>query len=132
MKMLARFKSASLAVLFFITIIVLAQETSKDAEDPPPDLAFTLSKHFRTTEKKKIEEKRCTDFGKEVMEKLKADEEIRDAFFEDLSEFLARGFKMEIIDMVISEDDKVCIQYIRHVEPKQPKPKELSSKTRLV
>ena len=126
------FKSVALGVLFFITILVLSQETYRGTEDTSPSLAFSITKHYSTTEKKKIEEKRCTDFGKDVIAKLKASETTRDAFFVEISEFLSEEFSLEIFDIVINDEDQVCIHYMRHLEPKHPKPNEKTSVTRLV
>jgi len=87
---------------------------------------------YITADIRTVEQESCTDFGPDVITKLKADERTRDVFFAEISEFLSSEFSMEILDIKISDESKICIRYIQPIQINRPRIHQKNSTTRLV
>lgn len=113
MKTIRCFKTIAVcvAVILLGTAVLSTAQTAAMSKKTHKSLSYAKPTLPRTTDNQKSVQTSCADFGKDVIDAIKDDRQVREAFFTELANDIKRRNPVEVLSIFIDEDDQICIRY---------------------
>ena len=128
MKTLDRLKATAVAVLVILLalnfVFITASFFQKSVETE--ELSLPRPKWYRTADVKAVEEVVCNDFGRDVIKIIEKDENVRVAFFAELTDYLTEKYTVKVLDIKIAENKNICVRYILDINKQNPRKRYLA------
>lgn len=111
-----------LLALNFVFITASFFQKSVETEE----LSLPRPKWYRTADVKAVEEVVCNDFGRDVIKIIEKDENVRVAFFAELTDYLTEKYTVKVLDIKIAENKNICVRYILDINKQNPRKRYLA------